>query len=257
MTDQNITQSPKSAAPVPMRHIPLAGIFNLRDTGGYPTADGGYTRWHHLWRSDNLHRLSPADQQTFIDFGIKTVIDLRYARETVQSPNMFAQAAHLHYYNIPLMATSPSLDAVPPRDLTEVYTGILDNCQPAIKAVIETVLTAADAPVLIHCTAGKDRTGTIIALLLGAVGVSDDVIVADYALTGQYIQPLLVELRAHAGRSGIDAELYERMLACTPDLMQGALHHLHEKYGSIPAYVQQLGFTSDDLARLRRMLVEA
>ena len=153
MTDQ------PTNPPAQLRHVPLAGTFNLRDTGGYATTDGSHARWHQLWRSDSMHRLSAEDQQTFLALGIRTVIDLRHERETTQSPNVFANSDQVHYVNIPLMPTDPPANAAPPRDLTDIYVGILEACQPAVKSVIETVLAADSAPVLLHGTAGKVAPG--------------------------------------------------------------------------------------------------
>ena len=76
----------------PVRHLGLAGTYNTRDIGGYPTTDGGSTRWQVFLRSDNMHALTAADQDALIDYGVRTVVDLRTTRETELTPNVFAKS---------------------------------------------------------------------------------------------------------------------------------------------------------------------
>ncbi len=237
------------------RHVPLDGTFNLQDVGGYATGDGRETRWQTLWRSDSLHRLNRDDQERLLCLGLRTIIDLRSVRETMQAPNVFATSPLVNYHNIPLIPAAFAENIKLPEDLAELYTGVLDHCQSSIKAVFDTLLDSTSRPCLIHCTAGKDRTGIMTALILGAVGVPDETIVADYAVTERYLQGLISELQQNAKETRLDAAFYARMLACHPELMARTLTYIHQRYGGLPAYLHKLGLNEGQLEDLRHMLV--
>src|SRR5262245_23186519 len=101
----------------PSRHIALEGAYNVRDIGGYDTGDGRQTRWRTVFRSDSLHRLTPAAQADLVGLGLRTVIDLRHVQETADMPNVFAESERVRYRNLPLFEASPSQppDAAAPR----------------------------------------------------------------------------------------------------------------------------------------------
>ncbi len=238
------------------RHLPLDGTFNLRDIGGYATVDRRHTRWHTLWRSDSLHRLGRDDQEVMLCLGLRTIIDLRSVGETLQAPNVFATSSLVDYHNIPLSPPTSVENFKLPQDLVDLYTTVLDSCQSAIRTVFDVLLASTHRPCLVHCTAGKDRTGIIVALILGAIGVPDETIVADYALTDLYIRDLAAELRQNAEQTGLDAKFYERMWACHPELMARTLTYLRQHYGGAVAYLRRLGLDDIQLARLCGMLVE-
>ncbi|HVO44253.1 MAG TPA: tyrosine-protein phosphatase [Aggregatilineales bacterium] len=238
------------------RHIDLEGTVNLRDAGGYETLDGRHTHWKTLWRSDSLHHLRPEGQKTLLDLGIRTIIDLRFPSEIAQSPSVFANSTAVRYHSIPLIPDTMPDNLPIPDDLVALYIGFLDDCQAALRNILGTMLESGSAPVLVHCTAGKDRTGMVIALLLGAVGVPDATVVADYALTESYIGSLLPALRRDAVRNGLDTVWYERMLDCQPEFMAKALEYLHKRYGSAENYWRGLGFSAKQLDDLRMMLVD-
>lgn len=244
------------------RHIPLDGCYNLRDIGGYPTRDGKITRWRTVYRSDSLHRLSADSQNTLLGNGLKTIIDLRFPEEVQHDPNVFAASTALHYHHIPLILRDPvqpnvdgqRRDASP--SLYAIYLSIIESFQPQVRAVLTTI-SESDFPVLIHCTAGKDRTGVIIALLLGLAGVEPETIVEDYALTSTYLTPLVASLKQRSAELGIDPETYAKMLETPPPAMRDTLIHIDAVYGSVERYLGSIGLTDQQLQTLRDRLVES
>ncbi len=237
------------------RHLPLEGAYNIRDIGGYPAAAGTTTRWRTFLRADSLHNLTPASQQALIDYGVRTIIDLRFAQECSAAPNVFAAGGSVRYINLSLFeGSAPNGMGRQLVDLESIYRYILDERQAAVKAVLE--LMADDAfPVLIHCTAGKDRTGMITALMLGLAGVDHATIAEDYALTAHYGAELLATLHAQAAAAGRDMATYARFLAAEPAAMRNTLAYLEAKYVSVPAYLAQIGLTATQIAQLRRQLL--
>ena len=159
------------------RRLDWATLVNARDLGGYPTTDGGAIRWGALVRSDSLSSLTPSGQDALVAYGIRTVIDLRMPDETASSPNPFAVAGDhgVAYHNRSFIdpAAEPATFAA---TLAEDYQSMLARFGPQIAAVVTTVAGAGEGGVLVHCAAGKDRTGLIVALLLGALEVVPDVI---------------------------------------------------------------------------------
>ncbi|MFN8419937.1 MAG: tyrosine-protein phosphatase [Anaerolineae bacterium] len=243
------------------RHIPLDGCYNLRDIGGYPTRDGKMTRWRTVYRSDSLHRLTADSQNTLLSDGLKTIIDLRFPEEVQHDPNVFAASTALRYHHIPLILRDPvqpngdgRRHDVPP-SLYAIYLSIIESYQSQVRAVL-TTLSESSFPVLIHCTAGKDRTGVIIALLLGLAGVEPETIVEDYALTSTYLTPLVESLKQRSVELGIDPEVYAKMLETPPQAMHDTLIHIASAYGGVEAYLHAIGLTDQQLKTLRDRLVE-
>ncbi|HEY3342250.1 MAG TPA: tyrosine-protein phosphatase, partial [Anaerolineae bacterium] len=220
------------------RHLAINGTHNVRDLGGYTTRDGSHTRWRTLLRSDHLYRLSMSSRQALIDIGIHTVLDLRYTIEMEFEPDDFATSPVVHYIPMPLyeLNGNGALPAVPD-NLEEMYRMILDHRQEQIVRIFRALFAPGALPSLFHCTAGKDRTGLIAALILGAVDVPEETIVEDYALSAQYLDLLLDQLRKQARLMGYDAEWYDRLLICQPDTMRHTLKYLAQRYVNVPAYL--------------------
>ena len=139
----------------------------------------------------------------------------------------------------------------PPESVLAMYRNIVDRCQPAIGQVL-TAAATGPFPLLIHCKIGKDRTGIIVALLLAALGVPPETIVADYAESASNLEPMVPELMAAAAHDGLNLERYARLLQSPPAAMADLLTHLTERYGSVSAYLDECGFT----APLRQQLQE-
>lgn len=120
------------------RHLPLEGAYNIRDIGGYPTPDGTTTGWRTFLRADSLHKLTPAAQQELIDYGLRTVVDLRFDHECSTAPNVFAASDEVAYVKISLLAdAAPNAERRMLPDLESIYRYILDERQAVLKQVFD------------------------------------------------------------------------------------------------------------------------
>jgi protein-tyrosine phosphatase len=237
------------------RHLPLPGTYNVRDLGGYRTHQGRTTRWRMLFRADSLHRLPPEAQVRLLDHGVRTVIDLRRTDELTAAPNVFASATRVTYRHTSLLPDKPPVPGEP-RPLVDMYRHMLDERQEQIRTTLQLLVTPEGLPGLVHCTAGKDRTGVIAALVLGLLGVPEETIIHDYTLSATYLgEPFRTEVRQRVLANGYTWEQYAPLLGCPPEYMQATLQHLHERYGGIEAYVQTIGLSAAEIATLRTALV--
>ncbi len=238
----------------PTRHLPIAGTYNIRDLGGYDTAIGP-TRWRRILRADALHRLDQTGVATLIETGLATVIDLRHGDELAHQPNPFADHDSVAYHNVSLLdGLAPSLMSNSDL-LLELYLLTLQERQGAIAEVLGLIADAPKGAVLFHCTAGKDRTGIIAALLLGLVGVKADDIVDDYAQTAALIAPIVADITAGAVARGADPESFQRLLASEPSTMVATLAFIEAQFGSVPAYLAAIGVHTETISRLHNRLV--
>ena len=238
------------------RHLPLEGTYNVRDIGGYQTTDGRMTRWGVLFRADGLHRLSTEAQSTFLAKGLKSVVDLRRSEELRHAPNVFAQSSQVNYHHISLMVDEvPVVDGDPP-PLVDRYRMALDERQAQLLQILSTLAAPDGLPAVVHCTAGKDRTGLTIALILGLCGVPNETIIADYALTSEYLgEGFMADARKRVLHRGYTWEQYYPLLTCPPENMEVTLEHLMNTYGNFEAYATHIGLSSDQISRLRKALV--
>ncbi|MDL2398297.1 tyrosine-protein phosphatase [Rhizobium mayense] len=242
------------------RLLVLEGAHNVRDLGGYATMTGASTRWRALLRSDGLHLLSAADIESLLRAGLSTVIDLRSAEEIALEINPFGVDGRVQYHNLPLFsALAPILTTAKtgksPFDMAARYRDAIENCQPAIAGVLCAIATAPEGIVLFHCSAGKDRTGIIAAILLAIAGVDDNTITEDYALTGAIAGRLIERLREKSLRGGADPAFIELVLASEPQTMRSTLQHITRIYGSMPDYVVRIGLSNDEIEKLRQRIL--
>jgi protein-tyrosine phosphatase len=246
------------------RRLHVEGAYNIRDIGGYPTQDGRQTRWRTFIRADDLSRLPPASQATLVDYGIRTVIDLRLNDEVEKSPDVFSRSPDVVYHHKNMIGDPPYSDEGEYRESGEPserirlsYSQWLDRRQPRIGEILGILADPTQRPALYHCTGGKDRTGVISALLLGIAGVSADTIAEDYALSGRYLwdRHLVAPDPLEALANIEDWGHYQREF-CPPDGMLKVLKHLDDSYGGVEAYCRTTGLTDDQIASLRNVLVE-
>jgi protein-tyrosine phosphatase len=238
------------------RDITLEGACNVRDLGGYPTASGQETAWRKVLRADSLHKLTAADRQELIDLGVSQMIDLRYEEEVAQAPNVFAAGTDVAYTNISLISGNMGISTEQlPQNLAEMYMGMLDDSQQAIRSVMQIIARSKDGIVLYHCTAGKDRTGVISALLLSLAGVSHEVIAQDYALTTERLQAIMPALRAHRPAQ-LTEEQYDMFLGSEPEGMLQMLEYMESTYHGADGYLRYIGISPDEIAALKRRMME-
>jgi protein-tyrosine phosphatase len=259
----NSDTAPGAATPVTERErrLALAGTFNVRDLGGYTTRDGRTTRWGVIVRADSLHALTPEAQEGLLAYGVRTILDLRNAGETEKWPNPFAASDRVRYLNPTLSSNPAAPSGTPTRqtvfDLEVVYRRILDNAQTGLATVLTTLAEPGALPAMVHCMAGKDRTGLVVALLLAIAGVPDETIVEDYALTATFqTEEYRAAARRRAESNGYEWEQYQRLLGCPPEFMQRTLAYLDERHGGIDRYLRTIGLDEAHITTLRDALVE-
>jgi protein-tyrosine phosphatase len=234
----------------PDRHLPLAGTRNLRDVGGYPAIDGRTTRWRTLLRTDSLDLLPGGSQDALLELGLRQAIDLRWPSELAQAPSVFRDSPEVRYQSIPLLAFEED-DPTPHLGLVGMYRHILDERAAHLVQVVRAVIAPGGTPVAIGCAAGKDRTGVAIALILSAVGVPREVVVADYAMSAGFFARPVDDPHLVDWRSGpVDTE-------SPPEYMEEVLRHLAERHGGAHALLRTGGMSDTELDRLVEVLTEA
>jgi len=238
----------------PGRHIAVPGTLNFRDAGGYPAAGGGFTAWRMLLRSDGLHHLEAGALEMLGRLGLRTVLDLRTSAEAEIAPSPLDAMAQSGALAMHVSLIGEDLTDMP-ADLTAIYDYVIDRRGPAIAAAIKSLARPGGLPGLVHCTAGKDRTGIVVAVALAAVGVPDPFIAADYALSSLYLDPQHTPTIGRVQEStGLGDRLTAALLASPPELI---LHMLARarRAGSIAAYLAGHGVTCAEQNALRSALV--
>ena len=187
-----------AAQPPRERRLPLDGPVNFRDIGGYRTADGRSVRWGRVFRSDSLETLTPADIALLEQLGVRVVCDLRRDEERASAPSRVHGHPGLRVEHLPIGGIAAETKDMAGRMLrgeipevsaammADVYLTILELHPDSFGAVVGHAADAASLPMVVHCTAGKDRTGVASALVLAALGVDEETIAADYELSNEF-----------------------------------------------------------------------
>jgi protein tyrosine/serine phosphatase len=257
--------------------INLEGLANLRDVGGLPTVDGGKITPGRLLRSDNLQTLTPSDIDQLLGLGLTDVVDLRsdYERE-LEGPGPLRTGVRLHELSLfrewrggvgeekpdvrpevlPEQAL-PWVDLEPQVDLdnpvASVYFSYLIDRPDSVLAALRAVAYAPGAA-LVHCAAGKDRTGTLVALALTAAGVEREAVVADYVASSERVERVVARLTASSTYAD---NLRGRPMSShlsRPEAMTTFLDHIDQEYGGVDELLARMGWTEADAAQLRAKL---
>jgi protein-tyrosine phosphatase len=238
------------------RHLDWEGCYNVRDLGGLATADGRETRWRAVIRSDHLGRLTARGQQAMLDYGVRTVIDVRAPSETVESPSVSALAESVEgfaYLNLPMLNWEPGTQAIF-RQVTsqaQAYSIVLDRCRDNVVRIMRAVIDAQPGGVVLHCHSGKDRTGQFSALLLRLAGVTDEAIADDFY---QSRERLLVWMEDTGGGHPGQPDMWSPR-AIAAQTMLDVLAYLDDRYGGVEAYLEGGGLSFAERERLRSRLV--
>jgi len=238
------------------RALAWGACLNVRDLGGLTTADGRRVRRGAIVRSDQLCRLNGDGRDALLAHGVRTVIDLRNAAEAQRDPDPTFHERGVDYRLIPQqddkLWQQPEWVA---RTRAERDALVIDQRAEHIAAMARAVANAAPGGVLIHCLAGKDRTGIAVALLLSLVGVSDADIAADYALSEISLAAEFEAALAAATDDDARARLV-RSYDARPETMLATLAHLQTRHGGAKAYLMQAGLSDSDIDRIRARLLD-
>lgn len=263
------------------RVLPLEGGINFRDVGGYRTADGRSVRWGKIYRSGLMADLTDNDYAYLQKLGIKTICDLRDDKERTESPTQAKRITNGGNYltwdyqldfDAQRFATALANTSDPQetamRLMSSTYRNMVSAFAPRFRAAFDT-LKKGDG-LAFNCSAGKDRTGILAALVLTALGVEPDVVVSDYAMTQRVpsLQRLRTRMAASSQQnsslnksmsaiSSLPESVQRALMGSDPMYISAAFDQIRADYGSIDAYLEkELGVTAADKAKLRDLYLE-
>lgn len=255
-----------------VRRLALEGAPNVRDLGGYAVAGGGQTRWGRIFRAGRLSGLTPTDQQLLAGYNIRAICDFRredeYQRDVTALGAFTAAAIH----NLPISpgSHSGSMQEMEDSGLGEIDFSnwmVIVNRELALhhfgtfQEMFRILLGTADGAFLFHCSAGKDRTGFAAALILAALGVSEDTIMEDYLLTREYYPPpgeVEYLVAKYVGEDAdVDTAIFEAMMDSRREYLDAALEAVKTEFGSMDDYLAgPIGLTDADRETLIQRYVE-
>lgn len=236
--------------------VSLGGMYNVRDLGGYPAADGRTVARGLLFRASSLHRLT--DEEAWREFGAATVIDLRYHKEikAFPLPGFIAGATHAPVLPDHWHASDEDRDQPPAEFLAWVYEGMLEVGGGTMREILAQLAEDDALPAIFFCMAGKDRTGFVAAVLLSLLGVSDEDIADDFALSGEEVVALVGWLRS---REDFEAHPMmnqsEDLLRAPRAAMELFLARATAEFGGLNAWVRTLDVPEAAIERLRSTLL--
>jgi protein-tyrosine phosphatase len=242
------------------RRIGLEGAVNFRDLGGYPTLDGRRVRWRRLFRSDRLVGLTGADLSALASLRIASVFDLRTADELDRHGIGLLHDGGILHRHVPFVTevwektTDIDGDESAAGRQASRYLALIEQAHFAIFEVFNALAEPHHYPAVFHCTAGKDRTGMMAALILTALNVPDEVIAEDYALTTEFLTWTDEDL-ARLAPPGAQPMTRDDLFA-DPETILIVLATLEEWYGSMRAFFTDCGVTDAHLAALRIHMLE-
>lgn len=218
-------------------------LMNIRDLGGYITSNGEKTRYGMLIRSDVPYCLEDNEIKEILDLGIDTVIDFRTKAELTKKTCVFSKLKNVKYHNIPMYGGDKmpeSADLIAPG-----YFNMIEDKESIYK--IMKVIAESKNGILYHCTAGKDRTGVISAVLLSLVGVSKEEIAEDYYVSWGNIKKLVDELI----KKNPDFVVFENK----KEYILEFLDMMTKKYGSARGYLLNIGLSEDEINKIKEKLI--
>jgi protein tyrosine/serine phosphatase len=242
------------------RDLVWDGLLNVRDLGGHAVEGGGETKFGRIVRADTIRRLSDHGWRALVDYGIRTIIDLRTDKERAADPpaELPVEVLHVKFMDdTPEVFTAADAAGHAAPDLEtatrEVYLVFLEAFHANVAAVLEAVADSPEGGVVVHCAGGKDRTGLTVAFLLRLAGVGIDEIAADYALSEQRLRPRHERWLAEAADEA-ERERLRRMTVTPAASMVGVLEELERRHGSVERYLVAGGAREGIGERIRTRL---
>ncbi|WP_376698979.1 tyrosine-protein phosphatase [Listeria booriae] len=252
------------------RTIPLEGCFNFRDLGGYVNTAGKTVKWGKLYRSSLLTNITEKDKDTLEKLGVSWICDLRSTSEIAAKPT--PALAHIKNRHIPIgtakneSTESQKIDIPDDHRVYEPLMGesyrVFAQSKDGFREIFNDIIEKEEVPFLFHCTAGKDRTGVLGALLLKLLDIPENTILADYELTNQYADNILGEMQGLVNafsnsEKKIDLENFRPMAEARPAYLEIAFDEMQKEYGSVDAYLEKgIGITPSEKAKFQTMMLE-
>jgi len=250
------------------RFLPVPNSLNFRDIGGYHTENGRFVRWGQVYRSGTLAHLQTADFAFLQGLGIRLIFDLRSSHESAQAPDRLPENGGIQHLLRPLSSAGTRWERIRVfyqyrRRLGDLLLRLyqesfIDDNAHHIGDMLTRLADPANRPALLHCSAGKDRTGITIALLLAVLGVPEDTIVADYTLSNlaysQIITVMAGEIK-QARWAGVSPAHMQPLLLAPAQQLRQTFAYIRSRYGSIEQYLTgAAGVSADSLNTLRQEL---
>ena len=237
--------------------LDVPGTFNFRDVGGYPCA-GGVVKQGVLYRSDGLARLDDAGRAALASRDVRTVIDLRDGYEVASMPDAL-DGLDVTTVSLPVFEGSGASQGDGVITLEALYERMVTQHAPVVVQALRTIAEHRDGAVVVHCTAGKDRTGVVIALALLAVGVPRDVVIEDYAATqanlaGEWLEGMIALLATY---NVVDSPEIRVLMGGSPaEAITSVIDLIEHRHGSVREYLLSAGLTLGELGDLESRLVD-
>jgi protein-tyrosine phosphatase len=244
----------------PARHLNLEGASNFRDLGGYPARDGRAVRWRQIFRSNHLGHLTEADVEVLRGLGVRSAFDFRGSEERVAAMCGIGEIA---VHSLPVEPTvvaalrarreaGTALSSVDAHEvMRDSYRGYVRQSTPSFRALFGHLLEDR-APLVIHCTAGKDRTGFACALILHALDVPEELISEDYLLTNRFYR------RDPSASSDLPEEVKQVLASVQAPFLAAAFETIGADYGDLETYFSVgLGLGAAERAELRKRYLES
>ena len=228
--------------------MPFENLLNFRDLG-----DGGHVQPRRLYRSESVAYLSDSDAARLVDdYGLATVVDLRGDKEVARWGRGPLGDRQVRYVHVPITDVTRGLGS-----MSTYYVDMLTRRADDVVGLLRRLLEPGALPAVVHCEAGCDRTGTVVAIVLGLVGVPDEGIIADYELTEPALPAMNARWKAGFVASGRAAENWvDETWAEREQAMAQTIAVVRERWGGWAGWATAHGFTDDERRQLRKLLVE-
>lgn len=254
------------------RRLPLDGLMNARDLGGFPTCGGGVTRTGVFIRSEAPLSVSGADTEFLHDYGVRFTLDLRSESEARANPSRLAETPLFRHILLPMFdpdaaagseaKSGRGVDFSAFHGWGQAYIDMVEEHRDWTLKLMD-IFAEANGGCLFHCFTGKDRTGIAAAFLLSVAGVSDNDIIADYSVSETYLQPMYSELSKTMTRTPDGTAPHEGdwvksspFFSTAPENMRFFLSSLGKKYGCVKNFLLDCGVSDGVLDEIRMKFVE-
>jgi len=254
----------------------MEAIHNFRDFGGYQTKNGAQIKKGLLYRSGSLDKATNADLDELATLGLKTICDLRSEQERLKEPDRIPDISPITFFNISMrpivdyhsrslkrlgslmFGTERKTDYI--AESYKAYRDYATGYLPQLKALFKRISNPENLPVLIHCSAGKDRTGVVSSLIQQMLGVTSDVAMADYLITNQHMDKYNVNVMRQLSKLayfGVPWKMYLPLFEARRDYLNAAFSQVKEEFGALDNWMRNgLKFFEKDHAQLAEVLLK-